>query len=1140
LINSNIGNTPNTSPAQWAIIAQAGTSGSTGTSGTSGSSGQTGAAGSSGTSGSSGQTGAAGSSGTSGSSGSSGTRGSSGTSGSSGSSGVSGAAGSSGSSGQTGAAGSSGTSGAGTISGTTNYVAKFTGSTTIGNSQIFDNGTNVGINNILPSSTLTVGTASTGQSAGDNSVIARLGGSNTGGKVYGLTVANTGAAAVNNESIISFVNGPDWSATGAISTITVNASNALSDMRFYVYSGALVNRMTLNNAGNLSVTGTISASNFSGSSSGTNTGDQTNITGTAGSETLVTVTNRGSVTTNTIQIGKLGIGRAAGSNESISVENPEGTWLIQGFRSGSSIGGLHTNSGVLHVQAADVRIQASSTATWNGDTLATRPWVTSQGYLTSLPSHNHDGIYMKTNRTLDTINTIDNGGDRYNPSVNNPTNEHYAVLTYGNGGNVTGQLATHFVSGQLYSRGYNSTWSSWLKYVVENGGTWGINITGSSGSATTASTVTHFASRTDGTWYNVIWGAGNPSHLYSADTVQIQSSTGSLRANIFVDNQDTTYYLDPNSTTSAIFRGSIGLNNTSPINSAWGNASNSTQLSLYGSNYSVINLRGDSISARTFSMGVGDERFYMCYDNTAGRHNLTIFSDGRAEFVRSVIVGRNSSSNSYDTASLGKLYFGSSGTDSPDYYNIATNMENFGGNYTKLDFLWYTGQRFYAHNGYGGFRFKEITGAQTTLFSIGEGDTNVRVTNSLFVSGSIRSTANVAVNTGNDQSSSTGGLTFWDNGGTTTSWVGFKSNASTGWGYHGGSTASGGYSTYFIMDTPSRGWIWRYASVGGTNFSGTNVASIQSDTGQMALGSQWNGTSSNPTFAQLNVCQGVGSVTNYRDIDIKGSWAAGEGHSITATHGSSSTNIVGQITFQHDGPGSRIRFGKLYHSADRSEYPIEFISNGFTGGAYISIDTTVLDVNTRDAIYLFENDGQATGRQAISWWNGNKSYYKARLWTEVGSSYAATQFGIDVANDARTVATRLYIRNGDTYHSGDVVAYASDFRLKENISSIDNALEKISKIRGVNYTWKDEVEELGFSPTKKDDIGVIAQEILEVLPEAVRPAPFDYINGSSVTGENYLTVQYEKIVPLLIEAIKEQQTQIEDLKQALLNIVDNK
>jgi len=111
-----------------------------------------------------------------------------------------------------------------------------------------------------------------------------------------------------------------------------------------------------------------------------------------------------------------------------------------------------------------------------------------------------------------------------------------------------------------------------------------------------------------------------------------------------------------------------------------------------------------------------------------------------------------------------------------------------------------------------------------------------------------------------------------------------------------------------------------------------------------------------------------------------------------------------------------------------------YINNGANTGLHI--DTTVADNTTRDAIYLYEDDGQATGRQAISWYNGNSgggSYYKARLWTQVGSSYTATVFGIDVANDAQQVATRLAIRNGNvgigidtpsaTLHvSGDVKA----------------------------------------------------------------------------------------------------------------------
>jgi hypothetical protein len=88
-----------------------------------------------------------------------------------------------------------------------------------------------------------------------------------------------------------------------------------------------------------------------------------------------------------------------------------------------------------------------------------------------------------------------------------------------------------------------------------------------------------------------------------------------------------------------------------------------------------------------------------------------------------------------------------------------------------------------------------------------------------------------------------------------------------------------------------------------------------------------------------------------------------------------------------------------------------FLNNGTSNA--LQIQTTVADGNTRDGIYLYENDAQANGRQSVSWYNGNQNYYKARLWTEVGNSYTATVFGIDVADDARNVATRLAIRNGN-------------------------------------------------------------------------------------------------------------------------------
>ena len=107
---------------------------------------------------------------------------------------------------------------------------------------------------------------------------------------------------------------------------------------------------------------------------------------------------------------------------------------------------------------------------------------------------------------------------------------------------------------------------------------------------------------------------------------------------------------------------------------------------------------------------------------------------------------------------------------------------------------------------------------------------------------------------------------------------------------------------------------------------------------------------------------------------------------------------------------------------------------------------------------------------------------------------------------------------------GNVTAYASDERLKENIKVIEEPLEKVKKLRGVTYDWKDNVEELGFLPAEKSETGVIAQDVAAVIKDGVKPAPFD---------GNYLTVQHEKIIPLLIESIKELSAEVDRLKAKL-------
>jgi hypothetical protein len=99
---------------------------------------------------------------------------------------------------------------------------------------------------------------------------------------------------------------------------------------------------------------------------------------------------------------------------------------------------------------------------------------------------------------------------------------------------------------------------------------------------------------------------------------------------------------------------------------------------------------------------------------------------------------------------------------------------------------------------------------------------------------------------------------------------------------------------------------------------------------------------------------------------------------------------------------------------------------------------------------------------------------------------------------------------------GDIVAYSSsDRELKNNILPIINPLEKINKIGGYSFDWNEKKQDI----YKGTDIGVIAQEIEEVLPELVQ------------TRENgYKAVKYDKLVSLLIEGIKDLSKQVEELK----------
>ena len=107
---------------------------------------------------------------------------------------------------------------------------------------------------------------------------------------------------------------------------------------------------------------------------------------------------------------------------------------------------------------------------------------------------------------------------------------------------------------------------------------------------------------------------------------------------------------------------------------------------------------------------------------------------------------------------------------------------------------------------------------------------------------------------------------------------------------------------------------------------------------------------------------------------------------------------------------------------------------------------------------------------------------------------------------------------GNISATADVIAYASsDKRLKDNLKPIENSLDKVSKLSGYEFDWNDKQEIY-----QGHDVGVIAQEVEEILPEVV-----------TTRDSGYKAVKYEKLVPLLIESIKELKEEINGLKTKL-------
>ena len=222
--------------------------------------------------------------------------------------------------------------------------------------------------------------------------------------------------------------------------------------------------------------------------------------------------------------------------------------------------------------------------------------------------------------------------------------------------------------------------------------------------------------------------------------------------------------------------------------------------------------------------------------------------------------------------------------------------------------------------------------------------------------------------------------------------------------------------------------------------------------------------------------------------------------------------------------------GTLYATFQKENDDLRIISNvsdgamrlrGNDGGSYI--DALVLDMSI---------NGAATFSDTVSfkflnntWINSadgaNRFYFTASS----GSTYIKINSYI-YFQDTSSGANRFSIDgSGNGVFAGNVTAYGSpsDIRLKENVEVIDNALDKVKQLKGITYDLKSDGNRL---------TGLIAQDLEKVLPEAV------YTEKDLETEEEHLAIRYGNTVGLLVEAIKEQQEQIETLTAKVKELED--
>ena len=337
-----------------------------------------------------------------------------------------------------------------------------------------------------------------------------------------------------------------------------------------------------------------------------------------------------------------------------------------------------------------------------------------------------------------------------------------------------------------------------------------------------------------------------------------------------------------------------------------------------------------------------------------------------------------------------------------------------------------------------------------------------------------------------------------------------------------------------VTNSPGGTWWFydNYRHSNGSGYWGTQIA--------------WGWEDNANRLAQRNVSNGSwggwvyylnsGNYNSYSPTLTGGGASGTWGISISGNAATASSVDFANLTNKGSGTGT-------YTTSGDFRAPIFYDSNDT--GYYLNPNGTsnLNVVGAQGRFYAGYDSGVQYSMSCSDWFrsSGGTGWYNA--------TYAG---GINMIDTTwvRVYGSKAFYVENQIAATGDVTAYYSDERLKEKKGNISNALEKILSLDGFYYINNELAKSVGYTEDKLQ-LGLSAQQVQKIAPEIVSLAPFDYEtleDGTVVSksGEDYLTVNYAKLNPIIIEAIKEQQTiinnqqvQIEELKE-LVNKLINK